>query len=104
MPRYYDMDELAKLCESKAETMWGAGKTAFLSVGKWLKLLPPADVVEVVRCKDCKYWSPMDNGISWHHKGRTDGECSRLWEIHNAERHLTKDEHFCSYGERKEQK
>jgi hypothetical protein len=60
------------------------------------------DLVEVVRCKDCKYWTPMDNGISWHHQGRTDGECEMLWKIHDAERHLTKQEHFCSYGERKE--
>ena len=29
-----------------------------------------ADVVEVVRCCDCKHWTPMDNGISWHNKGR----------------------------------
>lgn len=61
-----------------------------------------ADVAEVVRCKDCKFWTPMDNGISWHHQGRTDGECEKLWQLHCAERHLTNQDHFCSYGERKE--
>ncbi len=64
---------------------------------------PAEDVVEVVRCKDCKHWKPMDDGISWNNRGRTDGQCEMLWQIHNAERHLTNDEHFCGYGERKEQ-
>lgn len=62
------------------------------------------DDVRVVRCKDCKFWTPMDNGISWHHQGRTDGECEKLWQLHCAERHLTNQDHFCSYGERKEEK
>ena len=57
---------------------------------------------EVVRCKDCKFWTPMDNGISWNNKGRTDGECEMLWKQHCAERHLTQQDNFCSYGERKD--
>lgn len=52
------------------------------------------NVSEVVRCKDCKFWTPMDNGISWHHQGRTDGECEKLWQLHCAERHLTNQDHF----------
>ena len=63
---------------------------------------PTADIVEVVRCKDCKFWTPMDDGISWQNKGRTDGECQFLWQRYHAERHLTEKDHFCSYGERKE--
>ena len=45
---------------------------------------PTADVVEVVRCKDCKHKNPIGN------------KCLRdnLW-------HDSDD--FCSYGERKEQ-
>ena len=67
-----------------------------------IEYAPTADVAEVVRCKDCKFWTTMDNGISWHHQGRTDGECEKLWQLHCAERHLTNKDHFCSYGERKE--
>ena len=58
--------------------------------------------VEVVRCKDCKFWTPMDNGISWNNKGRTDGECEMLCKQHYAERHLTQQDHFCGYGKTKE--
>lgn len=60
------------------------------------------DVVEVVRCKDCKWWTPMDTEFGWHNEGRTDGECQMLYSNHYAERALTEREHFCSYGERKD--
>lgn len=50
---------------------------------------PTADVVEVVRCKDCKYWVYEDDlGMFCSHWGSTLAE--------------SKAEDFCSYGERKE--
>ena len=52
---------------------------------------PAADAVEVVRCKDCKYW--QDNNGGYPHE-----ECR--WG-----KDETPDEYdFCSYGERKEQR
>ena len=48
----------------------------------WLEGLPSADVVEVVRCKDCK-----------HRKKNT-------FCLHNMR--YEQDSGFCSYGERKE--
>ena len=50
------------------------------------QFLLTADVIEVVRCKDCKYWYPQtDCNI---------GYCCDL---------LTSDENgFCSWGERRE--
>ena len=48
----------------------------------WVKTLPSADVVQVVRCKDCKYYG------------------SRRWcELNSS---VFDDNAFCSYGERKE--
>ena len=54
--------------------------------------IPTADVVEVVRCKDCKYY--------------IDGRCyvknlKPLFAV-NVNIHNRKDNDFCSYGERKE--
>ena len=60
-----------------------------------------ADVVEVVRCKDCKYWERY-LAIGFE-SIRTDGSCKRLWAYHDAERCMTEENHFCSYGERKEE-
>jgi len=53
-----------------------------------IKAIPAADVVPVVRCRDCKHW---DNGnLSF--------ECP--WDYG---RHGSSDgDDFCSYGERKE--
>lgn len=48
-----------------------------------------ADVVPVVRCKDCKYW--QDNNDGYPHD-----EC----RLENGETPDPDD--FCSYGERKE--
>ena len=49
----------------------------------WVKTLPSADVVQVVRCDDCVYYG------------------SRRWcELHSS---VFNDNAFCSYGERREE-
>lgn len=52
---------------------------------KYLRELPPADVVPVVRCKDCRY--RVDPDKCCHPDGL-------LW---------SKNSDFCSYGERREE-
>lgn len=48
--------------------------------------LPAADAVEVVRCKDCRFW-----------------DCGRCEGVENGLiREYTKPDDFCSYGKRKE--
>lgn len=46
---------------------------------------PTADVVEVVRCKDCRYFATT---VDWY-------EC----EFHD---HYTMPDNYCSYGERRQ--
>ena len=48
---------------------------------------PAADVVEVVRCKDCKRFCKMDVSPSY------DGKCLGYGFLVEAK-------HYCSYGER----
>ena len=55
---------------------------------------PTADVVEVVRCRDCNYYKLWD-GIQYGR--RTVKECCR--GIH---RKVNEDD-YCSYGERREE-
>ena len=55
---------------------------------------PAADVVEVVRCKDCKYYS--EDGICDVHSEYED-KYTRGYVV------FMNGEDFCSYGERKEQ-
>lgn len=75
MPRYIDADAYIKYCEEK----WIP-----LNVDA-VKAQSTADVVEVVRCKDCKWWRD------------TDHTC-REWG--GASPRLAND--FCSEGERRE--
>jgi hypothetical protein len=64
-----------------------------LTARKKLKNLPTADAVEVVQCKDCKH------GMKSHLQPRHAKSylCRHSWE---GEYH--EPDHFCSYGERKD--
>ena len=53
-----------------------------------IKNTPTADVVSVVRCKDCKYW--QDNNGGYPHE-----ECR--W----GKEETPDSDDYCSYGERK---
>lgn len=55
-----------------------------------IKALPSADAVEVVRCKDCKYW--QDNNDGYPHE-----ECR--W----GHDETPNDDDYCSYGEIKDE-
>lgn len=55
------------------------------------------DFVEVVRCKDCKYWKPSDaRGGDSVNDMQTLGGCEYV-------RYCRREKDFCSYGERKEE-
>ena len=72
----------------------GIGKTIIeyseSDIGYMIRRRPTIDAVEVVRCKDCKYW--QDNNDGYPHE-----ECR--WE--HGETPDAND--FCSYGERREE-
>ena len=52
----------------------------------YLNAILPADVVEVVRCKDCKFNNAKD-------KNKGVAACGLMVDVHNAD-------DYCSYGER----
>lgn len=55
--------------------------------------MPEVDVVEVVRCKDCKYCIDSTCYLSNLNKDM----------IYSANIHLTDKDDYCSYGERREE-
>jgi hypothetical protein len=67
-----------KLCETE------------IAIGK----LPAADVVPVVRCKDCK-WFADNNGGQWY-------GCQMFQVVRITPEDAPKPDDFCSYGERKD--
>lgn len=59
-------------------------------VMEYIENIPPADVVEVVRCKDCKYrFSPNNNDAHY---------CNYKYGLQG----LVAEEDYCSYGERRD--
>ena len=68
-----------------------------------IKTAPTVDVVEVVRCRECKYWGDEDGKLQ-----DSDGVLFARCKIHNYlldGRHTgwcPKENDFCSYGERKD--
>ena len=65
--------------------------------------VPAEDVVEVVRCRDCKYWRDWEMAVVSHGFGPNMGECHcSQWE-NEYFYYLTEDTDFCSYGERSEE-
>lgn len=59
-----------------------------------LDYVPAADVVEVVRCGNCKHWAS--------HRAAKYGRCMCVEEIAEGQWHTQADD-FCSHGERKEE-
>jgi hypothetical protein len=67
-----------------------------------IKAAPAADVVEVVRCKDCKYNKKADGNdgiIICNIDGETDEETGIDYGFVT----YCSENHFCSYGERREE-
>ena len=97
MSRYIDLEEFEKRINNyiKPETL---EEKALI---EWCKdecirqayCMPTADVVEVVRCKDCKYY---DDGECEYHSEPKEQRMYERWTVD------VNENDYCSYGERRE--
>lgn len=62
-----------------------------------IRKLPAADVAEVVRCKDCRYYRNHPNGLCYLHTESKENERG-----YSGEAVCVEPDDFCSYGERRE--
>ena len=64
------------------------------SIAKGVSIIPAADVVEVVRCKDCKHYSPTYYSICTNNNVEISfyGESAVL---------VVEPDFYCAYGERR---
>ena len=89
MSRYIDADKLINDLDYDVSCYPGGNDKSYIQVCDFKSMIhgqPTADVVEVVRCKDCKGYNTHDcaEGFGWCEAfglGKTDDQ-------------------FCSYGER----
>lgn len=98
--RYIDADALISDIETSIETYWnGGGGGYYLAedvLNYSIKTAPTADVVEVVRCRECKYChhyvTPTLERYECYYYGCSD-------EVVN----YVEPMHYCAYGERREE-
>lgn len=74
------------------------GETRMKCVERAIKAIPTADVVEVVRCKDCIHSSNMPLGLCYLHTEPYDNA-----KGYKGDAVCVEPNDYCSYGERKEQ-
>ena len=112
MAKYIDADLMA-LNESEAymsaqtkienPILLGLNSVVHRKLQQLIAETPAADAVEVLRCRDCKYWGDEDGKLQ-----RSDGVLFARCKVHNYlidGRHTgwcPTENDFCSYGERKD--
>lgn len=95
MSRYIDADNFIEWLDvghlrSPSEICYCEG-----DVKTMIDMQPTADVVEVVRCKDCKHLTVVNNESIY---ARCEKTGYIFWSFETDTR-----EHFCAYGERREE-
>jgi hypothetical protein len=97
MSRYIDADKLVAWCNETSQTQSTVAGKAYVDAFLTEVLsCPTADVVEVVRCKDCKY-SELRYG------SKKKGEPSVGHYVCTSRNSTTVAEGYCHWGERREE-
>lgn len=97
MAEYIKCEALIAMCEENAALEWNtytqptSWADAFREFADIIENFPTADVVEVVRCKDCAWHDDEDNVC-------VNSRCSKSYYGCRVPR-----EHFCSYGEKRDE-
>lgn len=93
MSRYINEDRLYSNIEEKYKVAQGDARRAYNDVLDTICEIPTAEVVEVVRCKDCIYYHREIHECEWFSEEPDCGTTGSHVE--------TDDNDFCSYGERR---
>lgn len=102
MARYIRTDELLATARDGYHSDFGRSMADLTSLREVIEDTPTADVVEVVRCKDCKHF--MEYSEEYHGKVESaDGDCY-LRFINSVDKQFQAVccNDFCSCGKRKE--
>ena len=98
MSRYIEREAVMKTARDGYHSDFGKSMADLTSLREVLEDTPTADVVEVVRCKDCKYWDKVKNpkhagkGICISPNKSIGGYCTR--------KGATLENDYCSLGAR----
>ena len=87
MAEYIDLEAILREIERREALMVGDKLVSVDAMKSFIKNRPAADVVEVVRCKDCKYFGLNDENVPY---------CINPFGLDDPE-----PNGFCNYGIRK---
>jgi len=74
------------------------GKKVCKAIVSRLNVIPAADVVEVVRCRECRWWDKIGDSLIGYCHACKHGYYSSNWEI--SIHRTYKGDFFCADGER----
>ena len=87
------LDDLQLLIDEESDNYLNGRRTTLCMARDYLHDFFSADVVSVVRCKDCKHYRPQNISTHWAH--------SKLYCMRSASVKMPPNG-FCCYGERNE--
>ena len=94
--------EFIDKCLNHEEKLQSVERETLIAVKKYLESIPAADVVEVVRCKGCKYMPTGTDGneLEWPFNEYPDRnpcplKCEDAWYSHKPD-----IDFYCAYGKR----
>lgn len=93
----YDLTKCVKYGNESAEQQHDSYSTMMMyEIADEIEDAPTADVVSVIRCKECKHWKPAGS--------KAGNSFSDMEYIGGCEftKYYRRESDFCSYGERKE--
>lgn len=94
MSDYIKRNDAKKICEEYEDEPLGDSELEAGTIKALIDCLPPADVVEVVRCKDCRYYKEYVSHVG------SAMMCFCPCSIGGQGK--KKPDDYCSYGERDE--
>ena len=98
MERYIDADKLKDAFHTDTEHLQSRDEHLFDLIMIEIDEAPTADVVDVVRCKDCKHWGCVRTTMIGGKVGNCYNDGS---PFHCEQPPIMKPNDFCSYGERR---
>ena len=90
---YIKKEDAIAVIDRCRERLQGNGSTYEFML-EMIADIPLADVVEVVRCRECKYKELMDEGVTKYYYCALEDRPNRQWSVDDTD--------YCSWGERKD--
>ena len=101
MPEYIDKDKLLNAIECIDISNCTDVDDIFIEIERTIDEQPTADVVEIVRCKDCIFSRELDKYEKKLYLDNCVGCTKHSKSYHSL---IMEDNDFCGYGERREVK